>query len=69
MYQAINIFGQANKDAKFSDIANFTFDNRANLMGCFEIFPWVICALFQACLLYTSPSPRDATLSRMPSSA
>ena len=22
-----------------------------------------------ACLLYTSPSPRDATLSRMPSSA
>ena len=26
-------------------------------------------ALFHACLLYTSPSPRDATLSRMPSSA
>ena len=25
--------------------------------------------LFDACLLYTSPSPRDATLSRMPSSA
>ena len=24
---------------------------------------------FTACLLYTSPSPRDATLSRMPSSA
>ena len=24
---------------------------------------------FWACLLYTSPSPRDATLSRMPSSA
>ena len=24
---------------------------------------------FQVCLLYTSPSPRDATLSRMPSSA
>ena len=23
----------------------------------------------KACLLYTSPSPRDATLSRMPSSA
>ena len=39
----------------------------------------VICALFvsftyvvgqmKGCLLYTSPSPRDATLSRMPSSA
>ena len=26
-------------------------------------------ALFQTCLLYTSPSPRDATLTRMPSSA
>ena len=25
--------------------------------------------LFMICLLYTSPSPRDATLSRMPSSA
>ena len=24
---------------------------------------------FQACLLYTSPSPRDGLLSRMPSSA
>ena len=24
---------------------------------------------FHVCLLYTSPSPRDATLSRMPSSA
>ena len=24
---------------------------------------------FRICLLYTSPSPRDATLSRMPSSA
>ena len=24
---------------------------------------------FDGCLLYTSPSPRDATLSRMPSSA
>ena len=27
------------------------------------------CGLVKACLLYTSPSPRDATLSRMPSSA
>ena len=25
--------------------------------------------MFEICLLYTSPSPRDATLSRMPSSA
>ena len=27
------------------------------------------CYCDQCCLLYTSPSPRDATLSRMPSSA
>ena len=25
--------------------------------------------IYKTCLLYTSPSPRDATLSRMPSSA
>ena len=31
------------------------------LLGCARR-PW-------SCLLYTSPSPRDATLSRMPSSA
>ena len=29
----------------------------------------VLDAYDQTCLLYTSPSPRDATLSRMPSSA
>ena len=29
---------------------------------------WVLCPICN-CLLYTSPSPRDATLSRMPSSA
>ena len=28
-----------------------------------------MCIVGLACLLYTSPSPRDATLSRMPSSA
>ena len=28
-----------------------------------------VVAIQQSCLLYTSPSPRDATLSRMPSSA
>ena len=29
----------------------------------------VTYALYQHCLLYTSPSPRDGLLSRMPSSA
>ena len=32
--------------------------------------PWMILACsFSGCLLYTSPSPRDRTRSRMPSSA
>ena len=32
--------------------------------------PWKIYVINnETCLLYTSPSPRDATLSRMPSSA
>ena len=30
---------------------------------------WLADALLQVCLLYTSPSPRDRTRSRMPSSA
>ena len=30
---------------------------------------WTKSPLANICLLYTSPSPRDATLSRMPSSA
>ena len=30
---------------------------------------WPVNGKFSDCLLYTSPSPRDATLSRMPSSA
>ena len=30
---------------------------------------WINMQEFLNCLLYTSPSPRDATLSRMPSSA
>ena len=29
----------------------------------------VVAEQYALCLLYTSPSPRDATLSRMPSSA
>ena len=37
--------------------------------GPVEEFDFDIAILFSDCLLYTSPSPRDATLSRMPSSA
>ena len=34
-----------------------------------EQLKYKIPSFFPHCLLYTSPSPRDATLSRMPSSA
>ena len=34
-----------------------------------EGLPWYKTAMGQACLLYTSPSPRDRQKSRMPSSA
>ena len=34
-----------------------------------DVGRWVLNALVIACLLYTSPSPRDGLLSRMPSSA
>ena len=34
-----------------------------------ETLEWPDVVLIDGCLLYTSPSPRDATLSRMPSSA
>ena len=38
----------------------------ADVMGCEMVS---VAAQAEACLLYTSPSPRDGLLSRMPSSA
>ena len=38
------------------------------LVACYILYI-IIFAFLYPCLLYTSPSPRDATLSRMPSSA
>ena len=43
---------------------NVVMANMATLGGHVTLNDWV-----SLCLLYTSPSPRDATLSRMPSSA
>ena len=43
------------------------FKNRQ--AGSNEPLPASRYELYEICLLYTSPSPRDATLSRMPSSA
>ena len=58
-----------------------TFNGNARLMHVAHTTAWgqfifltlaIAClahAMLSNCLLYTSPSPRDATLSRMPSSA
>ena len=45
--------------------------NLENEISNYESMPRLFARapLFKSCLLYTSPSPRDATLSRMPSSA
>ena len=51
--------------ASVNPIADPIVDDQAVLAQ----FPELINVLSQLCLLYTSPSPRDATLSRMPSSA
>ena len=39
------------------------------VLGVIAIFTAMFTWAYISCLLYTSPSPRDATLSRMPSSA
>ena len=52
-------------------------DDQGNILGLPPTFSAVdfdgagdgVCLVYYICLLYTSPSPRDATLSRMPSSA
>ena len=47
---------------------------RSNVWHWWLLISWLLLTLAMSgptwiCLLYTSPSPRDATLSRMPSSA
>ena len=62
------------KDAKkIQDLEDELFENKRSyekLIQSFEEdYPSYYNAKYKFCLLYTSPSPRDATLSRMPSSA
>ena len=44
-------------------------ENEQQLIEALESAKQTHGIIFMTCLLYTSPSPRDATLSRMPSSA
>ena len=54
--------------AKYNIKANVLAPNATTRMTE-EIFGEEFAKLFKVCLLYTSPSPRDRTRSRMPSSA
>ena len=72
-----------NTDALVEDISelskstnrNGNFDKIGGFGGIFDLKncgyedPLLVSGTDGICLLYTSPSPRDATLSRMPSSA
>ena len=55
---ASSILRKARRQARNPEMKEGDFDDFMNQMD-----------LGDPCLLYTSPSPRDATLSRMPSSA
>ena len=52
-----------------STLANLKFINAASIANSSTLIGGDYKALVCICLLYTSPSPRDRTRSRMPSSA
>ena len=58
--------GKERNDEKNMDLVLKKLKTKKNRKARFKT---VIALLLNGCLLYTSPSPRDATLSRMPSSA
>ena len=59
----------ASRDTKAVDMLVIPVLVEFKLMEIDDEFRWLGILLLKPCLLYTSPSPRDATLSRMPSSA
>ena len=62
VFDVMTFFGTGNARLMASGVSQATIPTMAGLVAA-------ISGLYIACLLYTSPSPRDATLSRMPSSA
>ena len=71
-FKIIFFSDSSNKTKKFLEGARTSFffqkslNNNKKEISFKKISPSSLC---KDCLLYTSPSPRDATLSRMPSSA
>ena len=56
-------------DARHAKAALSMQINKSDLNDAVGLARIMQCGWYKDCLLYTSPSPRDATLSRMPSSA
>ena len=54
---------------KALDIVSIDLDGKSSIADQMIIASGTSSRHIQACLLYTSPSPRDGTKSRMPSSA
>ena len=73
--QALRILGDQVSPAEREILSAFPYQpNTAVLHTQHDVLPttrraWASWNYYNPCLLYTSPSPRDATLSRMPSSA
>ena len=75
-HKALDMFGRSGNptlsDATFADFENvnqktMTLQGTVNKVGI--LLALVVLSAAYTCLLYTSPSPRDWTISRMPSSA
>ena len=77
-HNALNMLGRSGNptlsDATFSDFEKIdqktmTLQGTVNKVGILLALVVLSAAYTWNCLLYTSPSPRDGLLSRMPSSA
>ena len=67
---AIQVFNHAKDDNNsFRDYASQLSSLLSNNQSALVMFYELLFELSMACLLYTSPSPRDLSTSRMPSSA
>ena len=52
-----------------NDLPHQSINTKKTAGKTMQYIVYTVALLYGICLLYTSPSPRDATLSRMPSSA
>ena len=60
-----NFVGLEEQTNRLNNVTDLQQENTTDTLPRISI----LMSLLEDCLLYTSPSPRDATLSRMPSSA